>query len=437
MKQKIITKPLAGFMELLPAEQIVFNNISDIIRRSYELFGFTSLDTPILERSAVLLTKAGGETEKQIYRFTKGNSDLAMRFDHTVPLARYIAEHYSSLTFPFRRYTIGKVFRGERSQAGRFREFYQGDIDVIGNNTLDLNFDAEIPSIIYFIFRQLGFERFIIRINNRKILTGFFAGLGVNQQSTAIMQAVDRLDKIGADNVRQELDALKISARIIDKILQFINLKGSNAEIFAKLRQLDIDDEQFKIGLEELSKVIKQIENFGVPQKYFKVDLSIARGLDYYTGTVYETNLDDYPEIGSVCSGGRYDNLADHFISRTLPGVGISIGLTRLFDQLCKKDFFKIGVATLTRSLVIPLTENNLQSALALATKLRNKGIATEVSLGDGKIKKHLAYANKLGIPFAIFIGDDEESNKIFTIKEMATGLQEQLKLDEIIKRLK
>lgn len=435
--KRILTKPIAGFMELLPAEQIVFNHIFDIIRQSYELFGFAPLDTPILERSEVLLAKAGGETEKQIYRFTKGNSDLAMRFDHTVPLARYIAEHYGSLTFPFRRYTIGKVFRGERSQAGRFREFYQGDIDIIGNNTLDLNFDAEIPSIIYFIFRQLGFERFTVRINNRKIFNGFLSGLDVSQQSTAIMQAMDRLDKIGINAVRQELDVLKISARIIDKILQFVNLNGSNAEIFAKLRQIKIDDEQFKIGLEELSKVIKQIENLGVPQRYFKVDVSIARGLDYYTGTVYETNLDDYPEIGSVCSGGRYDNLTDHFTNRKLPGVGISIGLTRLFDQLYKKGFFKIGVATLTRALVIPLTENTLQSCLVLATKLRNNGIATEVSLGDDKIKKHLAYANKLGIPFAIFIGDDEEAKKIFTVKKMTTGLQEQLKLDEIIKRLK
>ncbi|MFC1641039.1 histidine--tRNA ligase [Patescibacteria group bacterium] len=317
--KQVVTNPPSGFMELRPAEQMLFNNMYETIRRTYEAFGFIPLDTPVLERAEVLLAKAGGETEKQIYQVKKGSSNLAMRFDLTVPLARYVAEYGGELTFPFRRYAMGKVYRGERPQAGRFREFYQCDIDVIGDGSLDLRYDAEIPSIIYTIFRELGFEKFTIRINNRRLFNGLFAGLGVTDRAASIMQSVDRLEKIGKEAVAEELKGLGLTKDAIDPILNFVGLEGSNDEILAELAELEIDDEQFKTGVEELKEVVSIIKQLGVPDSNFTVDLSIARGLDYYTGTVYETRLDEYPEIGSVCSGGRYDDLASFFTDRQLP----------------------------------------------------------------------------------------------------------------------
>lgn len=434
--RKMNTGPLDGFMELLPSEQIVFNNMLDTIRRTYEVFGFVPIDTQVLERSEVLLAKAGGETEKQIYQFKKGDNSLAMRFDLTVPLARYVAEHYTSLTFPFRRYAIGKVYRGERPGAGRFREFYQCDIDVIGDTNLDLRYDAEIPSIIYMIFKEFGFEKFTIRINNRKIFNGLFAELEVAGLAANIMQSVDSFDKVGAEEIRKELAELNLSQKAIDKIFEFIGLKGSCDAILSGLSNLGIVDSQFTEGVRELSEVINMIRQFGVPEVNFAIDLTIARGLDYYTGSVYETRLDEYPEIGSVCSGGRYDNLAEYYIDRKLPGVGISIGMTRLFDQLYKRGVISAGAATFTKVLILPMTED-ISSSLGLASELRENGIPVEISFSKEKIKKRLSYARKLKIPYVVFIGENEISQGIYTLKDFETGTQEEMTKDKLLEKMK
>ncbi|MCB2292294.1 histidine--tRNA ligase [Clostridium algoriphilum] len=424
MKNEIV-KPsiLPGFMELLPTDQIQFNKLSDTIRTTYESFGFMPIDTPVIEKSEILLAKGGGETEKQIYRFSKGNNDLSLRFDLTVPLARYVAQNYNSLIFPFRRYQIGKVYRGERNQKGRFREFYQCDIDIVGNNSLSILNDAEIPSIIYSIFNNLGFEDFTIKINNRKLLNGFFEALEIEDKSD-VLRIIDKIDKIGVSTATNELISSGLSNEVVEKILEFINITGSNQDILSLLQNLDVSNESFKDGIHELSTVIKYVKLFGVPDDNIKIDLKISRGLDYYTGTVYETFLNEYPSIGSVCSGGRYDNLAEYYTKQKLPGVGISIGLTRLFYQLNEVGFFNNDTKTgITKVLVIPLN-NNIDYAITFANTLRHKGIVTEIYLEDAKIVKKLGYANKLGISFVILIGDDEVQSKTVTIKNMLTGDQ-------------
>ena len=435
-KNEVSTKALSGFMELLPQEQIAFNNMLDIIRNAYEIFGFVPINTPILERSSTLLAKAGGETEKQIYQFTKGKSELAMRFDLTVPLSRYVVEHYGDLTFPFRRYAIGKVFRGERAQAGRFREFYQCDIDVIGNEVLDLRFDAEIPSVIYTIFRELGFDAFTIRINNRKVFNGLFEGLEIDELKIDIMRSIDKLEKIGRSGVERELNELGIISEKIIRIFDFLNIKGNTQDVLDALRQLDITNEKFNEGIEELGKVVDMMKQFDIPEKNFAIDLTIARGLDYYTGTVYETQLDEYPEIGSVCSGGRYDDLASTYTDKKLPGVGISIGLTRLFDQLRSRDLINIDFATKTKVLVVPMTEDIKQS-VSIATVLRKNNIPTEISFIEGKLKKRLAYANKKKIPFVIFIGEDEIEKNVYMLKDFINGTQEIFTEKDLLQKLK
>lgn len=436
--EKQIVKPsiLPGFMELLPCDQIAFNSMVDIIRKNYEKYGFIPLDTPIIEKSEILLAKGGGETEKQIYRFNKGDNDLSLRFDLTVPLARYVSQYMPSLTFPFRRYQIGKVFRGERNQKGRFREFYQCDIDIIGNGKLSIINDAEIPSIIYSTFKDLGFDSFTIHINNRKILNAYFDHLGVSSKAN-VLRVIDKIDKIGIDAVRSDLQCECPDKLAIDKIIEFINIKGSNQEILDSLKMLNVPSEVFAQGLEELSKTVYYINEFGVPEKNCTIDLSIARGLDYYTGTVYETILDNYPSIGSVCSGGRYDNLAEYYSKQKLPGVGISIGLTRLFYQLKEAGLVKNNISsTLTEVLVIPM-DNNTGYAVTVAKKLREDGIISEIYLEDEKVSKKLGYANKLGIPFVILIGDEEVQSGILTFKEMATGEQTHMGISEIAGKLK
>ena len=332
---KMTPRTLSGFMELLPGPQQQMERMMDVLRTTYSRYGFTPLDTPIIEDSRVLLAKGGGETEKQIYRFTKGDSDLSLRFDLTVPLAKYVALHYGELCFPFRRYQIGKVYRGERAQRGRFREFYQADIDIIGDGTLDIINEAEIPAIIYKTFSELGLERFQIRVNNRKILNGFYAMLSLADQAGEIMRTVDKLDKIGAEKVGMLLrEDAGLSEEQAGEILSFISIAGTNAEVLAALERYRGRHPLFDQGLEELTTVTRYLAAFGVPEDHFRVDLTIARGLDYYTGTVYETAMLDHPEIGSICSGGRYDNLAEFYTDKQLPGVGISIGLTRLFYVL-------------------------------------------------------------------------------------------------------
>lgn len=425
---------LPGFMELLPKDQILFNNMQDIIRKNYERFGFLPIDTPIIEKSEVLLAKGGGETEKQIYRFTKGDTDMSMRFDLTVPLARYVSQYMSSLTFPFRRYQIGKVYRGERNQKGRFREFYQADIDIIGEGSLNIINDAEIPSIIYSTFKELGFENFKIRINNRKVLNGFFEALNIENKAE-VLRVIDKIDKIGIDALKLELGILLNNDLLVAKVLEFIGIKGDNNQIIEALGNLNIENKEFQEGLEELAIVSKNISLFGVPEKNYAIDLKIARGLDYYTGTVYETILDDYPTIGSVCSGGRYDNLASYYTDKKLPGVGISIGLTRLFYQLREANIINSEKATLTQVLVIPF-EGYTEAAIKAAKELRENGIITEVFMEESKMAKKLGYANKLGIPYAIIIGEDESITGKLTFKDMVKGEQAKLEISEIITRL-
>ena len=424
---------LSGFMELLPAEQQKMEQFMDTLRRSYALYGFTPLDTPVIEAADVLLAKGGGETEKQIYRFEKGESDLALRFDLTVPLAKYVALHYGELTFPFRRFQIGKVYRGERAQRGRFREFYQADIDIIGDGKLDIVNEAEIPSIIYRTFTSLGLRRFVIRVNNRKILNGFYAMQGLSDRAADIMRTVDKLDKIGPEKVRALLvgEEIGVPAAAADEILRFIAIRGSNAEVLAALEGYRGKNELFDCGLDELRAVAAYLPEFGVPEENFAVDLTIARGLDYYTGTVYETALLDHPEIGSICSGGRYDNLAEYYTDRALPGVGISIGLTRLFYVLQEQGMLSDAIVTAPADvLVIPMTDA-LSFAVSTATTLRNAGVRAQLYTEQKKFKAKMSYADKLGFPFAALIGEDEIAQGKVSLKDMATGVQTLLTPEE------
>lgn len=426
---KVQPRTLSGFMELLPARQAQFDRMVAILRETYSLYGFTPLDTPLIEASEVLLAKGGGETEKQIYRFMKGDTDLSLRFDLTVPLAKYVAQNYGHLTFPFRRFQIGKVYRGERAQRGRFREFYQADIDVIGDGKLDISNEAEIPAIIYRAFSQMGLRRFQIRVNNRKILNGFYAMLGLTEKSGDIMRTVDKLDKIGAEKVKELLVAEEIglTAEQADEIMKFIAITGSNAEVLTALEGYRGRHELFDLGLDELTTVTRYLFAFGVPESHFAVDLTIARGLDYYTGTVYETTMLDHPEIGSICSGGRYDNLAEYYTDKQLPGVGISIGLTRLFFVLEDQGYLNADLNTAPAdALILPMTED-LAPAIALATTLRAAGIRTQIHAEQKKFKQKIGYADKLAIPYAIFLGDDEISQGVAAVKDMTTG--EQVKL--------
>jgi len=431
-------RTLSGFMELLPEKQAQFDRIADILRRTYGLYGFTALDTPLIEASEILLAKGGGETEKQIYRFTKGDSDLALRFDLTVPLAKYVALHYGELTFPFRRFQIGKVYRGERAQRGRFREFYQADIDVIGDGKLDILNEAEIPAIIYRAFSALGLERFQIRVNNRKILSGFYAMLGLSDKAGEIMRTVDKLPKIGADSVRQLLTGPEtgLKPEQADQVLRFISITGSNQEVINALEEYRGRHEVFDLGLDELTTVVKYLADFGVPEGNFAVDLTIARGLDYYTGTVYETFMTDHPEIGSICSGGRYDNLAEYYTNKQLPGVGISIGLTRLFYVLEEQGMLNEAVNTAPADvLVIPMTED-LSPAVAAATALREAGIRTQVYGEQKRFKAKLGYADKLKIPYVLLLGEDEITAGKVALKDLATGEQETLTVAEAAEKI-
>jgi histidyl-tRNA synthetase len=422
-------RTLAGFMELLPNEQILFEQMKQTIEKTYQRFGFLPLDTPILELSEVLLAKAGGETEKQIYRFTKGDTDISMRFDLTVPLAKYVAKNYGNLSFPFRRYQIGKVYRGEKTQKGRFREFYQCDIDIIGDGELGIVNDAEIPSVIYNLISDLGFNDFTICINNRKVLNGLFREVNQEQNAVDIMRTIDKLAKIGKEKVIEELKEIGVDDQAIERILTFIEIDGTTDEKISKLENLGILNEMFTQGLEELKQVVKYIRIFGVPDTHFKIDLTIARGLDYYTGTVYETFLNDYKELGSVCSGGRYENLAEYYTDKKLPGVGISIGLTRLFYKLNELQLIKSDKYSMSDILIIPMTENMTKS-IELASDLRKEGINTEVYLNDKKLKAKFKYADKLKIPYVVVIGEDEISSNTVKVKNMETGEETPTELD-------
>lgn len=436
MSEKVLPKTLPGFMELLPSEQILFNEMKEKIQKTYEKFGFLPLDTPIIEASEVLLAKAGGETEKQIYRFNKGESDLALRFDLTVPLAKYVTEYYPNLTFPFRRYQIGKVYRGEKAQRGRYREFYQCDIDIIGENELSLINDAEIPSVIYNTFKELGFDDFTISINNRKILNGLFSYLKLKEQSVDILRIIDKIDKIGSEKVVKEIEDLGVEKEKIEKIMNFISITGNVEETIKSLKDMNIDDELFLLGVSELEEVTKNIELFGVPTENYKIDLTIARGLDYYTGTVYETFLNKYRQLGSVCSGGRYDNLSEYYTERKMPGVGISIGLTRLFFQLTDNKIIEAGNRSIAKVMLISMVED-FSKSIEVATKLRKNGINTQIYTDIAKVKNQFKYASRLGIPYVIIIGEDEIKSNTVSLKNMENGEQKTLSIEDAIKTIK
>ena len=430
--ERIKPRTLSGFMELLPEKQQTFEKIMQLLRDTYSLYGFSPLDTPAIEDAKILLAKGGGETEKQIYRFQKGDNDLALRFDLTVPLAKYVALHYNELAFPFRRYQISKVYRGERAQRGRFREFYQADIDIIGDGKLDILNEAEIPSIIYRVFSGFGLTRFQIRVNNRKILNGFYAMQGLSEKSGDIMRTVDKLDKIGAEKVRVVLmEDCDLSGEQADEILKFIAISGTNAEVIAALEGYTGRNEIFDKGVAELKAVTANLAAFGVPEANFAVDLTIARGLDYYTGTVYETTLLDHPEIGSVCSGGRYDNLAGYYTEKELPGVGISIGLTRLFYVLDEQGLLNTANNSAAADvLILPMTEDPAP-AIALAEELRARGVRVQLYCEQKKFKQKMNYADKTGVPYVIFLGEDEIAQGKCSVKDMRSGEQQTVTAEE------
>lgn len=421
MKTNITTPRIpSGFNEYLPAEQIEFNRLLDIIRATYEKYGFAPLDTPVLELSDVLLAKGGGETEQQVYRFERGKNDLTMRYDLTVPLARYVAQHEGVLSFPFRRYQIGKVYRAERAQAGRFREFYQCDIDVIGSNSPVV--DAEFPAIINEIFEQFGFGEFTIRINNRLMLNGFFEGIGLKDVSRDVLRTIDKIEKISRDELVTELRVVGLTDEQVARVLEFTEISGGNDEILAKLAALTIETDDFKVGLSKLRLLIEALRGMNIPESRFAIDLKIARGLDYYTGTVYETILNDYPAIGSVCSGGRYDNLASNYTKTQLPGVGVSIGLTRLFYKLLEAGVVKLVRQSLAQVIVMSMSDNELARALEVATTLREASVATILYTEANDFGKKFKYADKLGVRYAVVIGEQELKNNTLSVKDMQTG---------------
>lgn len=431
---KINTKPLPGMMELLPEEQLEFDRICEVIRKNYEKFGFAPIDTPIIERTETLLAKAGGETEKQIYRFSKGDNDLSLRFDLTVPTARFVAENFGQLQFPFKRSQVGKVYRGERSQRGRFREFYQCDIDVIGRDNLNIKYDAEVIAVIYSIFRELNFGDFTLRINNRNITSGLIDGLNLSEKQAEIMALIDRAEKITPGEFYQQLEDLDLGENA-QFIKDFVEISGSCEEVLNKLQKIaqNIKNDQFKKGINELSKVAEILKKMGVEEKYFKLDMLIVRGLDYYTGTVFETNLNDFKEIGSVSSGGRYENLSEYYSKEKLPGVGASIGLTRLFWSLRDLGLLSFSKRSNAEFLIIPFSENELEKSFKIANDLRESGKNVEVLLEEFNMKKAFKFANKRGVKYVLVIGEQEISKNVFEFKNMETG--EKLNLNEIIKK--
>ena len=430
-------RTLPGFMELLPNDQILFNKIKDTIRKNYERYGFLPLDTPVLESSDVLLAKAGGETEKQIYQFKKGDNDLCMRFDLTVPLAKYVAENFNDLSFPFARYQIDKVYRGERPQKGRFREFYQCDIDVIGKDSLSLHYDALVPSIMYNIFKELNLGDFKIFVSNRKILLGLLQELDLAEISADLLRLVDKIEKIGQENFVLSLKDYNIDDKKIETICQFVNIKGSVNEQLALLKNMNIQNQNFLDGISELEIVTHNMQTFGIDQNNFAINLSIARGLDYYTGTVYETFITGKESLGSICSGGRFDNLAGFYTKEHLPGVGMSIGLTRLFYELKENNMLDQSQNSIAKVIILPMAEDFVEKSIILSNTLRQNDINTSIYLENTKFKTKLSYAVKSNIRYAIFMGEDEINNNVYTIKDLTKQEQKTVNMEELLKILK
>jgi len=441
-------RTMPGVLELLPLDQVAFQGMLDAIRRNFERFGFLPIETPVMEFSNILLTKEGGETERQVYFVQSTGSmeqgekpELALRFDLTVPLARYVAEHEHDLTFPFRRYQIQRVYRGERAQRGRFREFYQCDIDVIGKDHLSVRYDAELPAVIYSVFRDLGIGPFTIQINNRKLMRGYLHALGIEdaEKQALVLREVDKLDKRGADHVRQTLtgEAFALPGDIADRLLAFVETRSTSlADAIDALDALGGGNAELEQGRTELKEVLSLVAAFGVPESHFALNLSIARGLDYYTGTVYETTLNDHPEIGSICSGGRYENLASHYTKSKLPGVGISIGATRLYWQLREAGLFAGGRSTVD-ALVVQMDEAELPRYLALAKDLRDAGINTEVMIEGGKLARQFKYADRAGIRFVLVLGSDEIAKGVVAVKDLRKETQHEIPLANLAQSLR
>lgn len=433
---KVKPRIASGFMELLPGDQIAFNSMLRAIQEVYESFGFLPIETPVMELADVLLAKGGGETDKQVYRLTKGDTNLCLRFDLTVPLARYVSQYANQLNFPFRRYQIQRVYRGEGAQKGRYREFYQCDIDVIGENLSVLN-DAEIPAVIFEVFKKLQVPPFIIKLNNRKILNGIFEIMGIENISKEVLTIIDKLEKIGSEAVEYQLINLGLNAKQSKLLIEITSLSGSFAvvqDILNFLGKEDSNNINLNLGHDELKKVVNALEVYGVSEKYYKVDLGIARGLDYYTGTIYETTLNDYPEIGSICSGGRYDDLCKFYTDRNLQGVGISIGLTRLFYQLKQIGFISHQKSCTSKVIILPWGEEDRIYAMRIAKDLRLSSITCEVYLDNAKLSKKFKYASSLGAPYAIVIGQSEREKSVVTLKDLRTGDQKQeVSLDHAI----
>ena len=425
---------LPGMMELLPEDQLVFDTIKRKIEDVFIKNAFFSIDTPAIEKLDVLLSKGGGETSKQVFRIDNSKKNQGLRFDLTVPLAKYVSMYMQDLAFPFRRYQIAKVYRGERNQKGRYKEFYQCDIDIIGNEKLSLYNDAETVKCMYEALKSIDVPEFEFQFNNRKILNGYFSYLGIDDFESCL-RIIDKLDKIGIDNVKEELSKINLDASKIDSILKFLEIDGTNQEIIEKLESLNIDNELFTCGLNELKFVYQDILSLGVNQENIKINLSITRGLDYYTGSVFETFFKDYREIGSICSGGRYDSLANNFTKSKLPGVGMSIGLTRLFYQLQELNLVK-GKQTNFDCIIIPM-KGYEKNAVKLMNDLRNSSVKCMSYLEDDKLKKKFNYADKLSVKYVIIIGQDEVEQNKFTLRNMENGNQELLELNQIIEKLK
>ncbi|WP_106460790.1 histidine--tRNA ligase [Anaerococcus sp. Marseille-P3915] len=420
---------IAGVMELLPEDQLVFDKMKNIIEETYKKYQFLPIDTPVIEKNEILFAKGGGETEKQIYEIASDTRDMSLRFDLTVPLARYVAEHFSDLNFPFKRYHIGKVYRGERNQKGRYREFYQCDIDIIGHNKLAIENDAIPPRVIYEIFKKLDTPDVSFRINNRKLLNGFFESLGI-EDTTEVLRLIDKKDKMGLENMKEDLVKL-LDEKRAKKIVSFIEAANSNQETLDKFAGL-VENDLYEEGLKELGTVYKYMIKLGIPDKNIKLDPSITRGLDYYTGTVYETFINGYEKIGSVSSGGRYEKLADNFTKQALPGVGMSIGLTRLFYQLKEIGLVDKKEENLTEILIIPMSEEENFYAIDILNILHDKGKNADIYLEGGKLKKKFSYADKIGVKYAYIIGGEERENKTITVRNMKTGEQESIDFDSL-----
>ena len=426
-----IIKPttIAGIMELLPYEQLVFDKIKNTIEETFKDYQFLAIETPIIEKNEILFAKGGGETEKQIFEIASESKDMSLRFDLTVPLARYVSEHFSDLNFPFKRYQIGKVYRGERNQKGRYKEFYQADIDIIGHNNLSIYNDALLARVIFEVFKRLDFPGITFHINNRKLLNGYLNSLEI-EDTTEVLRTIDKKDKIGIEKTISLLTDIVTETKAKD-LVEFISQDKTNEEILEYLEQIDGND-LYKEGLNELQIVYKYMTEFGIPDSNIKIDLAITRGLDYYTSTVYETFINGYESIGSVCSGGRYEDLTNNFSKQKMPGVGMSIGLTRLFYQLQELGLIEDKKESILDILILPMDEEFNLYAINVLNKLREAGAHADIYLEKGKFKKKINYADKIDAKYVVIIGEDEASKNEVSIRNMKTGEQFSRSIDNL-----